>query len=682
MSYSHFPFFTFYCIITPSYGIVIKNWRVKKVVKKTSVIILVLSLCVSLCFTMMPQASYAADEGGTVVAKKAQKKAGMYSVTMIQENVNYLPVTVTLPKLLALKQNKITKVKVTLQMKNGKKVMKARSKVIQISDIDEMTKSFNINAPAYGRYSVIVKYYKKSKLKKKVKIAKLGVIAEEYNIAVLNGTFGPLYFSMSLLGAEDSSNPGVKVNTTTTDGDPIPTIISLSRYYMYNWKAVPENTMSNPLMKSYKSGSFTKGKINGMAKYAKMLKSLNSNSKFHFYFTDNCIFALDKIVYMNKFKDSQFDAVLLTDGTESPYDFNEVYNNNSAKSTYKSMVDEFTTMITMHRKGKGFSYKSLDKYRKNLGARALSFYTYAATSRDNVSWWVSRKNGTFLCPDDDFLTAAKGQMIEMGLNRMLVDLGNKGTAENLKELFRLDQDMFADAEKNNKIPLVIMGTRVDLEEDFEPFEAYIVKAYSEDYEIYYKGHPASPTKLHPEKQKQLDKYGIHDVESSIPAELILFYYEDLMVAGESKSTLNQSYKDGHCKAYKGARLESVPMPDEQYFLHRFESYFTKVTSSYEDNIKTLCRTDGTCFLIEFSKTVQDVPYDIAIYDYTKKTIKYYKLDEETGQYFEVDQNGNSLAPAQPDNIVQQDNPEAPGNTVEEDNSIYVVPDEPIIDDAA
>ena len=54
--------------------------------------------------------------------------------------------------------------------------------------------------------------------------------------------------------------------------------------------------------------------------------------------------------------------------------------------------------------------------------------------------------------------------------------------------------------------------------------------YGNEY-AYYKGHPNTPTGLWPSKQDQLRSLGITDIDSSVAAELILFFNPEVAPSG-------------------------------------------------------------------------------------------------------------------------------------------------------
>ena len=552
----------------------------------------------------------ATASAATVTPKTVKKSDGVYTVAAKQNAANSRTVTVQLKNLKAVKSKGIKTVKIVASMSyNGTQLTK-RVKNVPVKKIDKKTGKFTFSAPAYGKYKVEVRYVnKKGKTIHKTTLKNVGVVASEYNIGVFNGSFGPLFFSLSLW--DDSVMKGA-------NGKAIPTIIELSRDDSYNWNALPKNVYANPLASSPKKGSFT-AKIKRTAAYVADLKQMNKNSKFHFYFADNYVQGIFDLALANKLSESKYDVTLITDGSGSYYWFNGVYGGTNAQSVYDRMAGEYNMMKARWKAGHKVSYKNL-KYHINNNVLGMSKYAYVAVNESsNVKWWVSRKSGTFASQDSAFLQSALNTMEEKSMNGMLTSIKDEGHAASFKKLYHFSNDMFSAAVKNGKKVMVLMGSRVTSETNFTEFAAFTKKYYGSGYEYYYKGHPATPTKLYPEKQKQLDSLGIHDLESSIPAELILFFYPDVYVSGMSNSTLNQAYKAGNTKAYFGTRIAnkgSIMGGD------LFELFFTKITDAYEPEVTDLCAEGHSCFLVEFADTTKA---DIAIYDYTANTITKYKM---------------------------------------------------------
>lgn len=618
--------------------------QMKQRLLRTLAMVLVMMLCAvmmpadTIAYAQSAQKVSAKAAATTVTIKSATKSAGYYTVKMRQVKVGNTNIKVTLPKM----RKNVAKVKVTLSMTYKKNTTTKKTFTVKRAKMSK--KSFVIKAPAFGKYKATVRFYnKKGKVLKKIVLYKVGVVADEYNIMLMSGSFGPTFFSMSLLGAEDPNSPGVGVKTKTDAGKPIPTIVSLKRSSTYNWKALPSGTRRNPLDSNYTKDGKSISKTRAMAQYVKELRSLDKNSKFHFYFPDNCVNNLGILAYSNNIPSSRFDCTFITDGTASYTYFNRMYDLEGVDPNvrYKEMVTEWDKYKKLCKKGKESSYKNL-KYAEVRTNSGMAHYTYVAVKESpNVTWWVSRFNGTFASKDADFLAEAKTYVNEMGMNNMLNSLSEKGKANAFKKWFNFSDNMFEDAVKNNKDVMILMGTRVNQESYFEEFATFVKQYYGDSFEYYYKGHPGTPTGLYPEKVDQLKRTGLHDVESSIPAELILFFNPDVYVSGMSNSTLNFSYKEGRTKAFFGARKEAALMPVEDkgvYNSELFELFFTKITDAYEPEILALCGEDiSGSFLIEFNDTTA---HDIGIFDYAAKTIKYYKLGEEG--YQEVAEDGTPI----------------------------------------
>lgn len=575
-------------------------------------------ICMALmvCFLIAHAVSPVQANAATVTPQAVTAKGGVYKVTVKQKAVDYRTVNVKLQDVKKLKKAGVRSIKVNVKMLYGKTVTVNKSKTVKLSQVDKKTNTFTFAAPKFGKYAVKINFYNKAgKVLKTQRMSNLGIVAQEYNIAVLNGTFGPLYYSLSLWDKEVVRG---------VNGNPIPSVIALSRSDSYNWEKLPKNVYSCPLAETPKKGSFAK-KAEIMSAYVGELKKLNKNSKFHFYFADNYVKGIYDVITPNKIKKSNYDVTFITDGSGSYYWFNSVYNKANAKSVHKGMMNEWQKMMKQADAGKKITGKNL-KYAISGNNLTMSKYCYAAVcASSNIRWWVSRTNGTFESKDNTFLEEAISKMQLKNMNDMLTTLQDIGKADAFKDLYHFSDNMFADAKKNHKEVMILMGSRVTSEQNFAEFSKFVKKNYGSKYEYYYKGHPATPTKLYPQKQKELKNLGIHDIDSSIPAELILFFNKDVYVAGMSNSTLNQAYKAGHTKVYFGARKAAK---DEIMAGDLFEMFFTKIDDSYEKEIRNLCNASHENFLVEYKNTAKA---DIAIYDATSNQITKYKK-QDNGSY--------------------------------------------------
>jgi hypothetical protein len=561
--------------------------------------------------------AYAAS-AASVKAVKVTKQSGKYSVTIAQTEVGKTSAAIQVGKKKALKKLGVATVKVSTGMAYGKKQALQSSKTIKVSKLSSKKNSkTKYTFPALGSYTAKVTYCNKNgKVLKKLTVKKVGVAAEEYNIAVFNGTMPSLIFTMSMFDETD-----------LTKGGTVPTYIIMSRPDAYDWDALPKNVYSVPLINNAKSGKYATRRA-AMRAYVKSLHAASSSSKYNFYCADNGIKNIFDTMYQNGIDDDHLTVHMLTDGSGSAEWFKDIYNTGDANpyTVNKKMAGEWRIAQKAALAGDDPKLSSL-KYVVNdgKGSLSLSKYAYAALScHDNYDWWITYA-GNFASSDASFVAAAKAQMNTFSISNDLTIIEKKGNSAAFKQLYHLSDTMFAKAIKEHKKPMVIMGTRVTSEKNFEPFVKFLKKYYGDEYEYYYKGHPGTPTKYYPDKEKQLEELGVTDIDSSIAAELIIFYNPDIYVSGLSNSTLNSSYQKGHTLAYLGTRLADKDRITSGDLFHVF---FTKIDSSYEDGIKSLVKDDPE-LNYSYLAELNDGSGTVLIYDANADTITKFVKDNGT-----------------------------------------------------
>lgn len=590
---------------------------------------LLAGLLVALALLVAPQlvpgaAPQAQAATSSVKVTPVTKKAGNYSFTASQKAVDNTTVTVSLKKAKALKKAKVKKVKVTASLYYGKKAMATKTAVKSIAAVTKAGGKIFCKLPAYGTYSVSVKYYgKKGKPKKLVKTVtakSVGVAASQYNIAVLNGTMAPLTFAMSCFDDRDILK--------SSSGKTIPTYVVVSRPGSIDWNQLPAGMKSCPLAAGPAKGTYGQ-RVTAMKAYVSSLHKANKKSKFNLYIADNGLGNVYRVMYANGVGDNILNVHMLTDGSGTAAWYNSVYNVDDPWSVNRSMISELARLQARATAGKMLNYSSL-KYAtySGKGSLALSKYTYAAyCGHDNYDWLITYDGG-FSISDATFLAQTKKAYEKVALATDLNTIKAKGNSDKLKRFFKMDSQLFASAQKAGKKPLVIMGARVTAEKNFEPFAKFLKKYYGDGYAYYYKGHPATPTSQYPEKAAQLKELGITDIDSSIPAELLIFYYPEMYVSGLSNSTLNSSYKAGHTLAYLNTRLSgksNITSGD------LFQVFFTKIDSSYEQAITGLVADDPD-FAHSYLAELNDGTGAIMIYNDETDTLTKYSYNADTKQY--------------------------------------------------
>jgi hypothetical protein len=153
-----------------------------------------------------------------------------------------------------------------------------------------------------------------------------------------------------------------------------------------------------------------------------------------------------------------------------------------------------------------------------------------------------------------------------------------------------------------------------------------MKYYATAYDYYYKGHPGTPTQFYPDKVAQLKALRIEDVDSSVPAELILFFNPTIYMSGYPSTTYVSVSDPDMAKGLFGlTKAQGLASTNPNYSIMK---WFMAPKSSYSGAIAALAGD----FVIEFTDAVAaDKGYDIAMWGSAKKSITYYKLVGDTYQ---------------------------------------------------
>ena len=470
--------------------------------------------------------------------------------------------------------------------------------------------------PTYGKFNVTVNFKKGKTTVKSVK-STVGIGAEEYNIAPINATFPVIYFTLQMWDITKNEN-----------GEPVPTFVMLNRTEAYNWDELPENVYGQPNLTSSelrKRGSF-ETKAAKMADYVKELKEITPDAHFNLYLNDAFPKLILQILTANGISEDQYNVWLLSDGSGSYSHYNDTFDVADPYAKYAKMKDGWE-------KAKEYAAKNHKVSLSMMPYYGSSNYAYVVANEDeNIEWWVARTDGTLNIQNKEFLneTVNSPRVIVKNMNDMLNALKAKGNGvvNEFKTLYNFNDAMFAEAEAQNKKVMMILGTWVMNEPDYGDFSAYaqfLMNYYGDDYIYYYKGHPKSPTNLYPSKQKELADLGIYDVESSIPAELILFFYPDIYMAGYPSSTFTSVASPEQACGLFVSKKDAAGYD----YKDMLDFFMSQITKSSDPKLQKICNMKHDNYLLEFSDDFLasiDHVYDIAVYDYTGNSVNYYKID--------------------------------------------------------
>ncbi len=402
----------------------------------------------------------------------------------------------------------------------------------------------------------------------------IGLSASEYNIAALNATMPVTLFS-------------VELNVISKD---IPTFIMLERTSAYNWDNLPENVYKIPGFDEYNLIDHIPGEEMHPIIYDWIsdLYEINSESFFNVYYNDMWLSAALQVLKGNNIQDENYHLTLLSDGTGTSINFNELYDVENPYEVYNELLVEYTEFIN------NIKIENDDSMYNNQNIKYL--YTMV-NENENVEYWATRIQRVYFSKDEKFQSEIDNhpRMIAKSLGTILDDMSEEDQT-NLKGLFDFNESFFEEAELNNKKVMLILGTWDQYENNFEEYISFLQTYYGDEYVYYYKGHPFTPTHSIEGKEEYLNEVGLIDIDSTIPAELLLFFNPEI-----------------YCSGYSTTTFESI---DADKMLCIFNEYTTS-NDNFLNKIDVRIEIyDDGLFLLTFKDDTQ------GYFDYSKKEIIY------------------------------------------------------------
>lgn len=486
----------------------------------------------------------------------------------------------------------------------------------------EALKNSNVDIDAYyGKHTVNIRATSENGGVAEV-FKEVTLSASEYVIAPISGSMPQLYFTLNM--------------KEITNDHQIPAFVWLARPDSWNWDKLPENVyaMPNaPIEEVLTHNNYDK-MVAATDAYIEELYSINSGSKFNLYINDYNSYLYLKLLAGNGIPESNYYVTLLSDGGASYADFNEAFNIEEegfdADAKYAEMAEKLNTLYTEVREAKDYNGESSF----SVDGETFRQYSFvAAKEMNNVEWWILRPRAGVLCsPDEEFINMVlnddkkEGVMEERNFANPLKGMTDDEKAA-LKSLYNFNNEMFEAADEANKKAMMILGSWAYAEN--EPnFNDYVnlVKAYygEEEFVYYYKGHPNTPTSNHPDKQDQLDELDLIDVESSINAELILFFYPDIYMCGYNSSTfMSVESPEMACAMFNMTYEQAKANEGTEGYRELIGIYLSKITeeSAYAKHCDL---EEGNFYLVEFNNEKSNAAY--GIYNAEENTFKYYTAE--------------------------------------------------------
>ncbi len=485
----------------------------------------------------------------------------------------------------------------------------------------------------YGKHTVTLTAYTADGLYNK-QTTEIALSADEYIIAPISGSMPQLYFTLYM--------------DEITREHTIPAFVWLARPGSWNWNHLPDNVYPMPTVDV--SEVLVHNNYDRMVAatdaYIEELFSIDPAAKFNLYINDYNAYLYLKLMTGNGIPEENYYVTLLSDGGASNAAFNAAFNIDEegfdADAVYAEMAAKLETLYAEVREAEDYGWTNGSF---TVSTSEFNKYAYVcAKEHANVEWWLPRPRANVLCSTDtEFINTvlnvdtvkaphenrADNIIIERNFANPLTSLSPEQEAS-LKALYNFSDDMFEAAESQGKKAMMILGSwaKPENEPDFESYVKMVMAYYGDEYVYFYKGHPNTPTALYPNKQAQLEKLGLIDVESSINAELILFFFPDIYMCGYASSTFTSVYSEEMACALFNVSKDTA-YSDEAYdaYKHLIGFYATKLDAPAESAYATLCpEADHTYFLMEFNR--EDMLADIAIYDETAGTITYYNVADD------------------------------------------------------
>lgn len=451
----------------------------------------------------------------------------------------------------------------------------------------------------------------------------VGVTADTYNIAPVSATLPVTFFSLNLWGDSSIRASG-------------PVILTMERPNAYSWDNLPQagegayGAYGLPYLTkqqvSYQPGSFTaaayqfRDYIPVMASYVHDLMELDPSSHINLFCVDYYVGMIHQVIYANKVPEGQYSITLMSDGAFSYNKFSKVYAGSDPDAEHQKLKNEWNAA-----RQRAYDTGKADESMAAWGTS--NKYLWAVTdSEPSTQWWLARKD-LLVSPDDGNAFGKKAQASEKIVQVNIANLlktniqPSERNAREFKALYNFNDIYFKDTEEAGKKVMLLLGQRANSEADFSDYARFTMSYYGDEYAYYYKGHPATPTDLYPNKQQQLGSLGITDADSSVAAELILFFNPQIFLSGYGSSTY-ASVPSGMAKGMFNMTKESgLAQPEYR----DMDCWSSKVASSSDASVRALCPSGHRCYLIEFADSVMETKgYDIAIWDATDSAITYYK----------------------------------------------------------
>lgn len=375
------------------------------------------------------------------------------------------------------------------------------------------------------------------------------------NIAYLRATFPVLNFALSVFDINQN-----------------PTYVNIERKNTFNYDSLPLHVAKIPGT-AVSGSAFWNSEVQAASDFISALYTADNETKFNLYV---CDFDLAFAVYffaINGIPESSYKITCYMDGSGSYTIPKARYAGDDGSQKLSDDCDAVSNVFARAKAGETWT-EGIQVGDGRTGAQ-LIYYTLAMVKTfDNILWVVDNAatlvNSLPKISGEVEKLIAQKKIVQKNISGMVQHVKSTGKTAELEYLLKLrwgdtPDDCIASLfdQGNNKKTLMILGTNTSNEEagngvwgmigsvnqlgytliGDDGFLSKVIARYGDRYNVFYKGHPATPTSG--AKAAWFAERGITDILATIPAETMMYLYEDVYIGGYPGSTF-QSAMDGQC----------------------------------------------------------------------------------------------------------------------------------------
>lgn len=331
------------------------------------------------------------------------------------------------------------------------------------------------------------------------------------NIYATNGTLPTLYAGLNMVK------------------DTNPSYIYFERTGTLNMDKFPDHVIGKKTGQDYKNLEYLEDIVK--EEYKK-----DKDTIFHLFCDDLRIqYEIEFFVRNNI---SNYDVTLLSDGTGTyTYSFkDEYYKGENGEINFKNEEAFYNKVFEKAKEGEDVS--SILNPNKVGNPMKLAQCALAASKKENIKYYLQYPETIKGSSSSSYVNNEyeKANLIK----KMPYDMYNALNAEQRKdflELVNFDKEYFDDIfNKNPKKDMIITGTSVSGSGNFEGYINRIIETYGDEYEYFYKPHPAhmpSPDSII--NSNFLEQKGITTLPGRLPMEVLMWVYSDTKIGGYNSS---------------------------------------------------------------------------------------------------------------------------------------------------